>query len=177
MPVVLNATPGDPDANSFTTLAFADEYHLGQIFSDGDWENLDEDVKNRGLITATRLITNAVRSWAGYMIDPSQALPFPRSGVYQRIYDYGVYPTNVVPLELQQATAEYARILANAKKMPDTPSDTVGIKELKAGSVGLVFDGTYKAPTGLPQSILDMISFLFGEAGGASSLNIPAYRT
>lgn len=176
MAVTLIATPGAPNANSFTTREWANEYLSGQLFADGDWENVDDDQKDRALITATRLIIDAAREWTGYLVDPGQALPFPRSGVYQRVYSWGLYPTNVIPVELQQATAEYARQLWNLGSMPDSPSDAAGLKELKAGPVELVFDQAYKAPTGLPESIWNKISFLLASTGG-SRINVPVYRT
>lgn len=172
MPVVLIATPGSPFANSFTTLAEADAWLLGQLYSDVDWEEADEDQKNRALITATREIIRNVASWAGWPTSIGQALPFPRSGVYSALGN-SAYPSGEIPLELKAATAEYARQLLNLKRMPDTPVETAGLKKLTAGPVSLEFDNAYRHPTGLPASVLSMIRHLIE----GRTFGIPVHRT
>lgn len=157
MPVTLDATSGAATANSFTTIAEADAYLLGQLFADADWEDADIDTKNRALITATRLIVSAVSEWTGWVSSPTQALPFPRTGAYNRS---GYYLLTGVPQDLKDATAEYARQLINLKKMPDTPQDTAGIKSLSAGPIDVTFDEAYKPSTGIPDSVMAKISYL-----------------
>lgn len=162
MAVVLDATPGSASANSFATLAEADGYHAGHLYADV-WDDADPDQKTRALITATRLIVAGV-DWLGWPASTAQVLPFPRSGLRTR--SGAAIASTVIPLELAYATAEYARQLIAAGAMPTAPSDTVGLKKVKAGSVEIEFDGALTAGSDgrLPVDVLGMIAFLAASA-------------
>lgn len=169
----LDATPGSALANSFTTRAFADAFFADQMYAD-DWTGADSADKDKALVTATRLIVDAVGDgWLGWPTNTGQGLPFPRAGLSNRL---GVVALakEFVPVELQQATAEYARQLLALGRMPDTPSDTVGISALSAGPVSLTFDTSYQQQTtDLPGSVWAKISWLIGR----SSMSLPVVRS
>jgi hypothetical protein len=155
---LLDATPGGANANSFATLAQANAYIASRLYSD-DWTDADEDTQERALITATQLIVAAVE-WQGWPTSTTQALPLPRTGLRARTG--AALPSTSIPLALAYATAEYARQLITAGAMPTAPSDTAGLKRLKAGPVELEWDGSGAAGAdgSLPVDVLAMIGFL-----------------
>lgn len=182
MAVVLDATVGGANANSFTTVAYADAYHENQLYSEA-WTAApipDNATKARALITATQLIVNAINAdaWSGWPANPVQRLPVPRSGM---LYPNGaVIPNTVIPNQLQDATSEMARRLLEAGMLPDTPSDTesqaVGLKKLKAGPIEMEFDQSGgEFSTDLPDAVFAMISFMFTR--GPRSSTIPLVRS
>jgi hypothetical protein len=179
MPVVLDATIGGVNANSFTTVAYANGYHDNQLYAEA-WTGPSDAIKAQALITATRLIVNALNAvgWPGWPTTHEQRLPVPRSGMY---YPSGlVVPNTIIPTDLQDATSEYARRLIENGALPDTASDTeaqsVGLKRVKAGSVEVEFDhGSSSASDSieLPSAVFAMISWMFG---GQSRSTIPLVR-
>lgn len=75
----INATPSDPAANSYLTIAEADELIDG--FEHGDkWDDLDEDAKARLLVEATRKVDQygGLKGGWGPTKVSSQRLAFPR---------------------------------------------------------------------------------------------------
>jgi hypothetical protein len=182
MAVVLDATVGGVNANSFTDVAYANAYHENQLYSDA-WTAapVPTDAKKaQALITATQLIVNAFNSggWIGWPATTVQRLPVPRSGM---TYPNGApIPNTIIPTQLQDATAEYAKRLLEAGALPDSVSDTesqsVGLKRMKAGSVELEFDHAgVDDSTDLPPAVFAMISFMFGR--GSRQFTIPLVRS
>jgi hypothetical protein len=78
MPIVINATPASPDANSFISLAEANAY-FAENPNGYFWENTGtEEEKKSALIWATRLLNTF--SYFGYKFRNSQALKLPTVG-------------------------------------------------------------------------------------------------
>lgn len=178
MAVVIDATPGGPAANSFADVAWANTYFESRLFGDA-WDDVDDDDKSKGLVTATRLIIEEIirRGVGGWPTTAAQALPFPRVGLYDR--NNRIILSSIVPNELKAATAEYALKLVQAGKMPDEPSQTDGIKSFSAGPVDIEFSESesYTSVTALPEAIISMISFLLnGGSVGGSSISVPLVR-
>jgi hypothetical protein len=175
MAVVLIADAGSPTANSFCDLATANAYFAGLLYAD-DWTDADEDTQTRALITATLLIVVAIADgWGGWPASTTQALPMPRSGLRSRLN--AAIPSNVIPLALAYATAEYARQLISAGAMPSAPSDTAGLKRVKAGPVEIEFDGSASVGSDgrLPIDIFAMFGFLV-EAWSRNRTCVPLER-
>jgi len=63
MALVLNATPGAADANSYATVADADAYHEGHLYASA-WTSASNTTKEQALVMATRWLDAQVR-WAG----------------------------------------------------------------------------------------------------------------
>lgn len=168
MPVVLDATPGSPTANSLTTLAAADAYWASQLYND-HWFDADDDQQTRALITATRLLCEQL-AWLGWPTTTTQALALPRSGLRTRTG--AVIPSTMIPVDAADATAELAGQLIKAGQMPDTPLDTAGIKRLKAGPVELEFDGSASSRhiAWLPERVWSLIGFLIETRAGSTSV-------
>lgn len=95
---------GHPDANSFTTVEFADVYMSANPHLAEDWTALSEEGKQKLLVIATRVLNHRFK-WYGTRVHPDQALAFPRAGI---IHDGVAYPDNIVPIPIQQATVELA---------------------------------------------------------------------
>jgi len=158
MPVVLDATPGGPNANSFATVEWADAYFSGRLYGEF-WDDVELDTKNRALITATRLIVEAMNriGWQGHLVSSSQRLPVPRTGM---VTAEG-YVIVAFPDSLANATAEYAGRLIEAERLPDAASDTEGMKSFEAGPVAVEwFEGGAPPSTDLPDAIMAMIAYL-----------------
>lgn len=176
MPVTVIADAGSPTANSFTTRAFADAWLNTQLYSE-PWTSAADDTKDRALITATRLIVESLLDikWRGLAVNSTQVLPFPRSGITTRT-NYTL-SSSEVPLDLQKATAKYARDLIALGQLPSTPDDAAGIRAIGLGSIRLEFDGTKPAYgyTRLPPDVWNMISYLV-EPGAQGGTNVPLVR-
>lgn len=122
MPPVLNAAVGSPTANSYVTIAWADEYFDSRFPVPTIWLALSDDDKARALIRATDLIDVAVE-WAGQVTYPDQALQWPRMGMRDaRGIDV---PPDKLPLNLLKAVCEQALILTAQNAAADNPLDSV----------------------------------------------------
>jgi len=168
MPALV-ATPGDPTANSYLTLAEALDYFLSRAPVSG-WENADD--QNALLMHATRLIDallSGVREWippqsgnAGYYrihskwtgapATATQALAWPRIGMFNR---NGVaIASNVIPSELKNAVAELAGALGTKDVTVDSDIAIQGITSVKAGSVSVGFAQGSLTTKMLPDAVL-----------------------
>ena len=187
MPVVINATAGDPSANSYVLLSEANTYHIGRLNSD-DWDNADDDTKNRALVTATRLLDEHIE-WDGYLSTNTQALQWPR--VYMNTdrrllvwppgsqpFDwwnaYYIDPT-IIPQRLKEATAEFARQLIVADRTADDDLSRKQITGITAGAVKLEFKG-YSTPQVIPDSVYYFIR-PWGRIRHRSSTSTPLRRS
>ena len=158
MAVTLDATPGSPTANSYTTLAEANAYHDSVLFHDAWTDNADLQVN--ALITATRLLDeNAV--WSGWRTNVGQALGHPRSGMTDR--DGYLIVSTAVHVAVKHATAELARLLIIANTMPNEGDKLpAGLTGLTAGPVSLQFNPTltWNELSPIPSAVWVMINFL-----------------
>lgn len=172
MAVVVNATVGDPAANSFATLLEGDVYHEAHPTPEA-WDDATADEQARALVTATRMIVQKLSGrWRGYAATETQALPFPRFGVYTR-NDYPM-PTNIVPEDLKVATIELARLLLEGNAGVTAGADT--LKQLKAGPVELVFRDDVPVTSGFPDAVYDMIAYLTTGSGSGGVRSVQVTR-
>ena len=106
MTFVVETGTGSATANSYCTELFADTYH--EDAGNTDWNLITN--KEAALIKATRYMVQVYRAlWSGYRYVATQALDWPRGGVYLNDYAEEIsIASNVVPLEIQQACAELA---------------------------------------------------------------------
>lgn len=106
---------GLPDSNSYASVEFADSYFLDRGIA--DWAALSQDDKQAALIAATDYIDGRFGPYFKGSIlveDPLQALQFPRDAF------------DGVPINVQKATAEYAKRAAVAALAPDLDVDSSG---------------------------------------------------
>jgi len=152
MAIVLDATPGGPNANTYCLLTEGNSYHTGHAYA-STWDNAEDDSKNRALVTATRLLDEQVE-WDGFVRTSTQALLWPRSGMYYQ-NDWYV-PVDVIPQKLKEAVAEFARQLLDADRTVDDSISSQGITTIEAGPVKLGFSGHGRAKV-IPDSVYYMV--------------------
>jgi hypothetical protein len=168
----LIATPGAVDANSYATVLEADTYHDSRLHAT-DWTGASVSTKTVALIMATRLL-DALYDWTGAISSITQALLWPRVGMYRRtgasggwnpsIGWYGsayAIPSDAIPVELKNATAEFARQLIVADRSLDNDVETQGIKGLRAGPVELQFKDGVEAKV-VPDAVYLMLPAEWG---------------
>lgn len=152
MAVTVVTTVGAADANSYCSLGEANAYHAGHSYS-SVWDDAEsDDVRNRALVTATRLLDEHV-DWNGDVVSEDQALQWPRSGLYYK--SKTVIPSNVIPQKLKDATAEFARQILEADRMKDMKQEAEGLESLDAAGVAMKFRNP--RPKVIPDAVWVMI--------------------
>lgn len=174
MAVVIVATPGAANANSFETLAEALAYfetRFGVPGWDVEWELVDN--QSAMLVMATRTIVSLfsprralVRdkdmgpyyrtfpTWTGSPASATQALPWPRIGMFDR--NGNAIASNVIPQALKDAESEMANQLAKADRTLDNDISIQGITSVKAGSVALTFKDNIEVKP-LPDAVFNLL--------------------
>lgn len=171
MPTIV-ATPGATNANSYETLAEANTYFQGRILLDPPWIEVG-DPSERLLITATknieifgsgakRLVREGDRSffvvgrkWTGNPTSSTQALSWPRTGMYDR--QGRAIPDNVIPQELKEAESELAGQLKKGDRTLDNDVAVQGITSVTAGSVSVSFKDAGLDPKVLPDAVVNLM--------------------
>lgn len=133
MALTLDATVGGASSNSYLDRTAADSIMEENPHASATWIALTDAVKDVNLVRATRVI-DAEFDWLGYRanLTVTQSLEWPRGGVYVR--DRGTIATNIIPIEIQRATSEYAYYLSQQSAQPET---TAGLKSIKLPAVEL----------------------------------------
>jgi hypothetical protein len=106
MPTI-NATPLSTTANSFGTLAEADDYLANKRLNGGAWAVLAQALRETALIQACALLERGF-TWAGSIRTIEQKLSWPRSGVEDpngRWYSYDTVPDIVKEAQFELAFA------------------------------------------------------------------------
>lgn len=167
MPVsALVVTPGSALANAYVTQAVADQYHLDRPAVGTTWSVATTDQKAAAILWATQLM-DSIWEWAGYPVDAVQALLWPRGGILKR-NGWEYVSLVVIPVELQRATAEYARQLLVSDRAGDSDVETQGLKSLTAGPVSLVFKDDVSAKI-VPDAVVNLIPPGWGYVRGLRS--------
>lgn len=149
------ATAGSASANSYITQAEGDQFDDNRPASSGnDWSGAVSDVKDEALLWATIQI-DSLFVWNGAVTDSTQVLLWPRQGMVERNGRDAV-ATNVIPTELKNAQAEFARQLIAADRAADSDIESLGITQLKAGPVFMQFSKDVTAKV-VPDSVVNMI--------------------
>ena len=132
----LVATAKSETANSYCTLAEADQYHDDRPAVSTTWADASENNKIRALLWATKLM-ESLFTWNAYATTTTQALGWPRTGLLDRID--ATLDSDTIPEEVKNAEAEFARQLLVANRGQDNEIEAQGISSIKAGSVFLQF--------------------------------------
>jgi hypothetical protein len=152
-------TPGSALANAYCDVAFADQFHLDRPTVGSTWAANATDQKTAAILWATVLL-DRLWVWTGYPTDAIQALLWPRGGMLKRNgWEYVLL--TVVPPEIQQACAEYARQLLVTDRTADSDIQTLGITSVKAGSVELRFKDYVYAKV-VPDAVYDLVPSTWG---------------
>lgn len=175
-PVILVATPGAPNANSYATLAEADAYNAGVVGGEA-WsdEAVTRDQRLRALVHATRVLDAHV-DWIGERATESQALEWPRAWAPNRSGSF--YSDAEVPRQVVYAVSELARrLVTGATSLTGGSTGTENLKRLKAGPVELEFkQDAVVAAAVVPDDVLQMVRFLTLSAAGAQIRSVPVRR-
>lgn len=154
--VVVEDGTAKTNADSYCSAAFAALYCAGRGKSDA-WDAIED--KDAALRLATDYLTQAYRGrWGGMRFSSTQALDWPRLDVPWDDSPSGVRPYNVIPLELQQATAELALKTADGDLLQDlgreTLSETVDVISVTYAE-GRSRQTQYAAVHGMLRSLLN----------------------
>jgi hypothetical protein len=113
MALIVETGTGLADAESYATLAQADDYHAARGIT--LWATMSEAEREQALRRATDYMVQAYRTrWAGVRKTDTQALDWPRYDVPRRdgpgalLYGPSFYPSDAVPVEVRNACAELA---------------------------------------------------------------------
>lgn len=148
--ITIDNTVGGTGTNAYLTLAECEGYLHSRPFHSAWNEITDDNEKKAAIVWATRKL-NEYR-WSGFIADQSQALPFPRSGLYD--YDSREYASDAYPEWLKIACSELAFFLATTNRMEDT--GTEGFSEIKVASIAVKID-KYDRAADVPDVVFDMV--------------------
>jgi len=145
--MALIATVGAADANSYVTLAEANDYFLNHPYA-STWSSADN--REEALIYATILLDTMV-TWFGITQTTTQALQWPRSNIE------GVNE-DTIPIPVKYATHELALHLVSNSQLFDEET----LRELEVGPINLKFNVDDIIQV-LPRLVLAFIS-VYGQA-------------
>lgn len=155
----LVTTPGAPNANAYCDVAFADQYQEDRPAVGTTWIAASTSAKQQGILWATKLM-DALWCWTGFPTDSIQVLQWPRQGMLAAT-GWAYVDMHTIPVEIQQATAEYARQLLASDLAGNSDIETLGITSLRAGPVAFTFkDGVYAKP--VPDIVVNLIPRSWG---------------
>lgn len=120
MALIVEDGTGKSDAESYASVAQADQYHVG--LGNSDWSALDTTQKEQALRRASEYLQQVYAGrWAGYRTTDAQALDWPRSYVPREATASGTgyYPSNQIPVDLIKASAELALKSRFGPLLPD----------------------------------------------------------
>ena len=127
-------------ATSYISTSFADDYFEIDTFTTV-WGALSTAEKEGRLAWATRLLDQKVK-WKGYRTTTTQALAWPRTGVYTR--EGEAIASDEIPTQLKEAVCEMAKFLAT-----DDPTIGQGVDYIKRMTLDVLEieyqEGTYQS--------------------------------
>jgi hypothetical protein len=137
MAVTFNATAGSATANSYCTVAEADDYHSTRLFAT-TWTLATTPTKEAALMWATRLLEGSI-TWTGIVTNAAvQVLQWPRQGMIARNL-LAYVDSATIPVEVKNACAELARQLIAADRTADNDVETSRIRSVTAGPIAVTF--------------------------------------
>ena len=159
---VVETGVGDPDANSYASVEFADDYIATNAFASVQWELLSVSAKQKLLVRATKIIDRRVQ-WAGERVDGDSGLRWPRAGVYDA--DGFLIPDDVIPDELIEAVCEFATYLMTTDWTNETTEASGALSKIKVDVIELEMDTSSSSSSStsrgdLPQYVIDMLESL-----------------
>lgn len=126
---------------SYATTEQAETYSAGAIGADAWRAEMDSNVKNRALVTATRVIDR--QRWRGTADTEDHA--FPRDG-------------QPIPQAVVDATIELAFLILSGEDVANTSSGQTQARRIKAGSVEVENFKSFAAVTRFPKTIMELLA-------------------
>lgn len=166
MALVLDATVGGPNSNSYITVEEAEDYFEGRLHST-NWLNAIPTEKTAALVMATTLLDDWI-DWKGTKADliEDQALRWPRYNAEHRDGEW--FDSDIIPGFLKRAVCEEAIFLLG--KDPTAAPDTQGFSSLRVASLALTVDKYDRdKDTSIPdyvKSIVEPYGIIRSSAGG-----------
>lgn len=172
MAVTINATPADPNANSYATHAEADAYFESRLPIVPPWIASGEAV---ALVMATRVLNAGLRpqrtyvppaaghdayyrvrrTWSGTPTTTTQKLAWPRTGMKDE--NGNVIDSAIIPNALKEAQAEFAGQLLKADTTLNNDVLVQGITSLRAGPVSLSFKDSGVFAQVIPDAVWELM--------------------
>lgn len=150
---------GKSNANSLTSVEYADEYH-GDRPTGAAWGAMQVAEKQMRLVAATDYVVDIVGdAWAVKPASLTQSLPFPWLG------------SMFVPNKVQDAVAELALM---SKSTPLLTVVKRGKKSVKLGPLQVQYDGESAVQAKFPSAIMKLAPFIAGY--GQSPVNAKLVR-
>ncbi len=145
MALIVETGTGVTNANSYVSVAFADNYASGSLTAT-EWEALTIDTKEKLLIAATRWLDQHAK-WNGTKTFTTAPLPNNLRWPRKNVFDCDELPVgeNTIPPGLMSAVCELAQFFINPENNPLRFSDRYGLKELTVDVITLVFQDSYNA--------------------------------
>jgi hypothetical protein len=149
-------TPGDPAANSYATIAEADDYLLERRLhvADENWKRLGNDEKEAALIWATQVLDQY--EFIGTIASTDQALQWPRNQAFTS--DGRTVPNDEIPAVVKDAQAEIAHSLVETD-LTATPAGEA-YEKVKVGPIEVTLRdqaGTAAALDQVPEDVQNML--------------------
>ncbi len=170
MALIIIATLGASDANSYVTLAEAESYFDARLYS-AVWDNATNDDKNRALAMATKRIEQ--ENFYGDRETTIQKLKFPRVNLG---YLDGLLLDGDIPEMLKEAQFELAiHMLSVNMTLKGVASDA--FKEIQVGSIKVqpaidASDNASSAYNALPPFVLSLLSEISHTASSSSFIDV-----
>jgi hypothetical protein len=172
MSVIIIATPGHAQANSYITEVEADNYFAARLPLTPKWEDAADPTA--AIVMATRTMDalmkpiksyvpgraggagyyRTTRGWAGAPATTTQRLAWPRTGMLDR--NGNAIASNVIPQELKDAVAEFAGQLIVTDTTLDNDVSVQGLTSIRAGSVSLSFKDAI-LPHVIPDAVMNLM--------------------
>lgn len=144
------------DSETYISVSGADTYHLAR--GTAVWDGMTQGDKEKALRRATDYMIAEYRTkWLGKRSSTVQALDWPRSGVI--LADVGLYPSDVVPKEVQRACAELAARAATGELLDDEEAKII---EEAIGPIVTKYDQSSTSRKKYPIIDSTLRPFLFG---------------
>lgn len=150
MAFVFDATIGGASANSYLTVAQADDY-FDSRYDNELYTDLTDEEKQRLLVTASRRLD--AEHYAGRSVTETQALQFPRVVAYDR--NYYPYQQNEIPVNLKNAVCElgYFYLQKDDRMLDETElHDAAMLENYKVGPLQYGFRNNAKMDQ-LPETV------------------------
>lgn len=165
MSLIVVATAGAVDANSYCTLAEAESYFESRLHKT-IWNAATTADKNMAIVWATSVLDSTM-NWYGWGMTEIQSLRWPRSGLASP--DGWPISSTTIPPFLKKATAEFAMHLIESDRMADP--DTIGFKQIAVSSIQIATDKFDRKST-IPQAVWNIVRPYGSKYSGSASVSL-----
>lgn len=151
--------------NSYVSESEADSYFDDRLYVQA-WTDATPAQRESALIMASRAVDG--QNYAGSVTNDSQAMAWPRQGVYDR--ERRAIDSAVVPQAVKDAQCEVALALLTEDPAEARDPNTASVK---AGAVEMSFYRSHTSQTALRGSALALVKPFLIDPGSASARLVP----